>query len=106
MGALASFLMGMLGQLVAPLVQWFAKRAATKVVAGAALLTALGAAMVTFNSLVSPLMASMFNTQYGQFIGLAFPPISGSCIAAIMGTWLGIQTYKLQARIIMANNGG
>ena len=60
--------------------------------------------MVLFNAMVSPLVASMFSTQYGQFLGLAFPPVAGTCLATITATWVGCSTYKLRERAILVNN--
>jgi len=42
----------------------------------------------------------MFSTQYGQFIGLAFPPISGTCMTSIATCWGGCALYKLKMQSI------
>jgi hypothetical protein len=56
--------------------------------------------VIVFNTLVTPLMQSVFQTQYGQFLGLAFPPIAGSCIASIGICWTACGVYKLNVASI------
>jgi len=64
-------------------------------------LTACGAALMTsFNTYVAPMVQAMFTSEYGQFLGLAFPPIAGTVIASITGLWLAVSTYALQSRAI------
>jgi hypothetical protein len=88
-GGVASFFVALLGK---------------KVAIAAAAVTALGVAtaalMVTFRSLVAPLLAQMFTSQYGQFFGLAFPPVAGNCLATIAATWAACALYKWQVRAI------
>jgi len=93
-GALASFLARM-----------FAFRIALRLAAVLAI-TALGTAlMATFNLLVTPLAAALFSTTYGQLLGLAFPPIAGTCLAAISGLWMAVTTYRLQVEAIKVTAG-
>ena len=78
----------------------FIARVAVRIAAVAAI-TALGAVlMALFNSVVAPMVAQMFSTQYGQFLGLAFPPVAGTVIAGITAVWLGCTTYKLQVHAV------
>lgn len=105
MPLLATFI----GNLLAGLVAWLAKSLGTKVAARtvgvAALLAAMGVLMLLFNTQVAPLVASAFTTSYGAVIGLAFPPIAGTCLATITAVWLGCATYRLQVNIIkMSSN--
>lgn len=87
------------------LLKLFVARLVIRVAAVGAIIAAGSALMVTFNSQVAPLVSAMFNSQYGQFLGLAFPPISGTCIAAFTAVWLGCMTYRLQVRTITATAG-
>jgi hypothetical protein len=87
------------------LAKLFAAKIAIRVVAVTAL-TALAAAVVTaFNVAVTPFVGAMFSTSYGQFLGLLFPPISGTVIAALMTFWLLVMTYRLQSRAIALTAG-
>lgn len=100
--------MGALGALivtiVAGIVEFFAKewgkKVAVTVVAIAAFAAALAVLLAVFNGLVSPMVSAMFTTQYGQFIGLAFPPISGTCMTAIATCWGACALYKLKMQSI------
>lgn len=94
----------LIGNLLAGLAVWLAKVIGTKVsvrvVAGASLLAAMAALMAVFNTQVAPLAAQAFSTQYGAVIGLAFPPIAGTCLATIVAVWLACATYRLQVNLI------
>ena len=87
------------------LLKLFVARLAIRVAAVAAIIAAGSALMLTFNGYVAPIVGAMFSSQYGQFLGLAFPPISGTCIAAFTGVWLACTTYRLQVRTINATAG-
>lgn len=43
--------------------------------------------VVGFTTFIQPLLSNLFNTQYGQVVGLAFPPISGTIITGIVTLW-------------------
>ena len=62
------------------------------------------AAVALFSAFVSPLIGALFNTGYGQFIGLAFPPIAGTVVAGLAGLWValvGFTYYQRFARILV-----
>jgi len=95
--ALFSSLFSAFGVFLAKL---FAGRLALRLM-GVTALTALGAALlVTFNGYIAPLVAMAFTTSYGQFIGLAFPPVAGTVLTLYFTAWIAVQTYKLQARAV------
>lgn len=104
MPILGTLLLNLFTGLAGGIASWFVQRTATRVAVSAALVFTAGALMVLFNAIVSPLVATMFATQYGQFLGLAFPPIAGTCLASITATWVGCATYKLRERAILVNN--
>lgn len=83
----------------------FAVKLSIRVVAVASLVALSNGLVTLFNSLVSPLIAQAFSTQYGQFIGLAFPPVSGTILTGYMTAILAISTYRLQARAISVTAG-
>jgi len=88
-GGVASFLVAMLG-----------KKIAVAAAAVAALSVVTVALMVAFRAIVAPLLAEGFATSYGQFLGLAFPPVAGNCIAAIAAAWAACTLYKWQVKAI------
>jgi hypothetical protein len=56
--------------------------------------------LALFNSLVAPIAGAVFSTQYGQFIGLAMPPIAGTCLAAVSSLWAACGLYGIQRRAL------
>lgn len=76
------------------------KKVTTMVLATGAITIASVTLMVAFNLAVSPLVQAMFSTSFGQFVGLAFPPISGTCMATIAGMWSACALYKLKVASI------
>lgn len=100
MPILGALLSSLFTGLAAALVQWWTKKATTAIFGAAALFACAVVLMAAFNTLIAPMVQSMFQTQYGQFIGLAFPPIAGTCMAAISATWAGCALYKLKVASI------
>lgn len=97
LGALISSLFGGIASFIA---LFWAKKISVSVLAVAAFALAFAALMVMFNLLVAPLVGAMFSTQYGQFLGLAFPPIAGTCMTSIATAWGGCALYKLKMQSI------
>lgn len=96
MPQLAALISSLFTALSTFLAKLFLARLAIRVAAVAAI-GAFGAAlMLTFNTVVAPLVAQAFNSSYGQFIGLAFPPVAGTCLAGLATLWVACTTYKLQ----------
>jgi Family of unknown function (DUF5455) len=53
-----------------------------------------------FNTLVAPIAAAVFSTSFGQVLGLAFPPIAGTCLAAVSAVWAACGLYGIQRRAL------
>lgn len=102
MPLLAGLLQALIGGVVSFIAQEASKRATLAFLAAGAISISMLTLVAAFNLAVKPLVASMFNTQYGQFIGLAFPPIAGSCLATIGATWAACGLYKLKVATIKA----
>lgn len=105
MPLLGALFANLFGGLLSGLAASFTKKVANTTIAVTALVAAGAALMVLFNTTVAPLAAAMFATSYGQFIGLAFPPISGTCLAAYIAVWVGCNTYKLVQRTVTVSAG-
>lgn len=105
MPLLAGLLQSLFGGLAAFLAGEASKRATMALLVSTGLVLASAALLTAFNLAVKPLVAAMFSTQFGQFIGLAFPPIAGNCLAAIGGTWAACGAYKLKVVSIRASAG-
>jgi len=78
----------------------FAKKVALAILGVAALATVSGVLYATMRSVVVPLAAQLFSTSYGSIIGLAFPPIAGSCILSIATVWSACGLYSYQRNAI------
>lgn len=100
MPILAGLITSLFGGIASLFAIWWGKKIAVTIVAVAAIATALVALMATFNLLVTPLIAAMFSTTYGQFIGLAFPPMAGSCLASLGTCWGACALYKLKVQSV------
>jgi len=81
-------------------VQFLTRKLAIAAAAVAALGVVTVALLAGFNGLVAPLVAQLFATSYGQVIGLAFPPVAGTCMATISACWAACTLYKWQVRAI------
>ena len=71
MPLLAGLISTLFSALGAFLVKLFVAKLAIRIAAVAAIVAAGTALMTAFNGFVSPLVAAMFSSQYGQFLGLA-----------------------------------
>lgn len=105
MPLLATLISALFTGLGSFLLKLFLARLAIRIAAVAAIVAAGGALMAVFNGYVAPLVGAMFSSQYGQFLGLAFPPISGTCITVFTGVWMACMTYKLQVKAINSTAG-
>jgi len=100
MPLLAKLIANLFGGVAAYFASFLTFKIATTAAAVAAFALSLVALMLAFNTIVSPLVAQMFSTQFGQFMGLAFPPAAGTCLAAISATWAACALYKLKIQSI------
>lgn len=96
----AAFFGALFSALGVFLAKMFAARLALRLIGVAALTAMSGALMVTFNNMIAPLVQAAFSTTYGQFLGLAFPPIAGTVLTLYFSAWLAVQTYRMQARAV------
>lgn len=100
MPLLAALLSSLMGGIASIFALFWAKKISVTVVAVLAFAAALVALMATFNLLVAPLVQQMFTSSLGQFIGLAFPPIAGTCLASMGTCWGACALYKLKIQSI------
>lgn len=105
MPALALLLEGIFKVISAWLLKLFAARVAIRVAAVAAIAGFGTVLLTTFNGVIAPLASAAFSTSLGQFLGLAFPPIAGTCIGAMITVWVACTTYKLQTQAIKVTAG-
>lgn len=96
MPLLAALLQGLFGALAVWLGRWFGIQVAGRLAAVGTMFTLMAALMAAFNAAVAPLAAAAFSTQYGQVLGLAFPPAAGTCLATYAALWAGCALYAHQ----------
>jgi hypothetical protein len=91
--ALVTGLAGFLGQFLA--------RKVAVIAAGVGALGVITIALLAvFNNVVAPLAQQAFSTEYGQFLGLCFPPVAGNCMAAMGTVWAACTLYGWQAKAL------
>lgn len=105
MPLLAAFLSTMFTAIGGFMLRIFLVRTSLRAVGVAGVLSLWAALLAAFNGFISPLLAQAFSTQYGQFIGLAFPPVAGSCITTIVGAAGAVQAYRLKRRFVEQTTG-
>lgn len=57
---------------------------ATRIIAAGTLATIYISCVLVFTTMIGPWMAGIFATAYGALLGLLFPPIAGTVVAALM----------------------
>lgn len=58
-----------------------------RILVAVAVATAYVACVTAFTMFIYPLLSNLFSTAYGQVLGLAFPPIVGTLLAAFVAIW-------------------
>lgn len=87
------------------LAKLFAARLAMRLIGAGIIIGLASGLLAAFNSFIVPLVAALFSTQYGQFLGLAFPPIAGTVLTGLLTLWLAVFTYRLKVRVVEATTG-
>jgi hypothetical protein len=100
MPLLAGLLVSLFSGLASFLVTFLSKKVAFGLAAATTLAGLYGAMVVFMNNAVNPLLGALFNTQYGQFIGLAVPPLAGTCLGIIASTWAACTLYAWQKKAL------
>jgi ABC-type uncharacterized transport system permease subunit len=100
MPLLGSLLVSLFSGLATFFAQFLTRKVAVATAAVAALGTVTVALLAAFNGLVAPLAAAVFSTQYGQVLGLAFPPMAGTCLAIMASCWAACTLYSWQRKAI------
>jgi len=75
---------------------------AVRIAIVAALAAAYVACVVGFSTVVSAWWGMFTTTGYGAVVGLAFPPISGTVLAGLIGLWGCILAKRLTVRLLKA----
>lgn len=101
MPLLATLIKSLFGNMYAMMLLLQSTRDGIRLMAIGILAAAYIACASFFTLFIAPLLLKLFTSSYGQVLGLAFPPISGTVIAGIIGLWGCIVTkryyYKFSA---------
>lgn len=100
MSIFGALFVSVFGAIASYLATFVARKVAIAGTAIAALATITGVLLVAMNSLVTPLLSQLFSTSYGQALGLAFPPVAGSCMASIGLCWSACALYSWQRQAV------
>lgn len=87
-----------MGNLVAFVTMYLTSKYAMRIAAVLALAAIYISAVTLFSTTVSPLIGALFSTGYGQFIGLAFPPIAGTVVAGYVALWVALVGWSYWQR--------
>lgn len=105
MPALAALVGTLFTSLAGFLIKLFLAKAAIRALGVAALIALAYGLVAAFNTYITPLVSAMFTSQYGQFLGLAFPPIAGTCIATMVAALGTVYVYRLKVRYVSLTAG-
>ena len=105
MPLIGTLLVSLFGQMAGFMALYVGRKIAVAAAAVACLALLYTAVLVCFHEIVTPLLAALFTTAYGAALGLAFPPIAGTCLSAwtlseacLAAFRLNTESLKLAAR--------
>lgn len=96
----AAFFGALFSALGVFLAKIFAAKLAIRLIAVGILISLAGGLVTAFNAWIVPMLSLLFATSYGQFLGLAFPPIAGTVMTTYMTALLAVATYKLKTHAV------
>ena len=99
MSLLATLLSGILGSIFTLIVGITGASAAIRLIAVAVVATAYVALVLAFSALIAPWIASVFSSQYGQLLGLLFPPVAGTVMASLASFWAVVVGYRYMSTL-------
>lgn len=105
MPVLAALLAAFAGKFFALFSGIFGAIIGMRIAAAVALGTLYVAAVLVFTTVVAPFFGAIVNTQYGYVIGLAFPPMAGTVLAALSGLWIAVAGYRYFAQMMRVVSG-
>ncbi|EKD78667.1 MAG: hypothetical protein ACD_41C00301G0002 [uncultured bacterium] len=87
MPLLATFLASIGGAIYSLMVAMVGVKLAARMTAVFFLAGIYISCVVFFSTMIVPWLTGVFSSQYGQLLGLLFPPMAGSVIASLGGYW-------------------
>jgi hypothetical protein len=99
MPLLGSLLLSLLKPIFNLIAAAIGMKAAIRLTAVATLATIYLSCVIYFTTMVGPWLETVFLTAYGQFLGLLFPPVSGSVLASLSAYWICVAGQKYVAKL-------
>jgi len=96
----------MFGSFYGLMLAMFGAKWAIRLTAAATLAGLYIACAITFSIMIVPWLAAFAATTLGYFLGLLFPPIAGTIIAALTGWWACILAKRHSIKLIKMTVGG
>ena len=96
MPLLGTLIASLFGGLANFLADFVGKKIAVALAYVAALGSIVTVLLVFMRGVVEPLAGALFSYPWAGWMGLAFPPVVGTCIAALAGTWAACVLYRWQ----------
>lgn len=103
MSLFATFVGWIAAKFGALLVALHASRLAARVAVLTAVATSYVALVVLFNTTLSPMWSALVGHEYGQLLGLLFPPVAGSVLAALVTVWVAVLGYRYVSGLASAS---
>lgn len=87
MPILTAIIGGLFAEMFSFFVKFATRKIATALTFGTLMSALYAGLLLCFKQVISPFVSLTFRTAYGQALGLAFPPIAGTCLVAVAASW-------------------
>ncbi len=102
---LALLIKGLLGNAYALILALKSTQIGIRLSAMGILAAAYISCVVGFSTFIQPLLSNLFSTQYGQVVGLAFPPVAGTVLGGFVTVWGCIVAKRYTRWVFMIGVG-
>ena len=94
MPLLATFLGSILSSIFGLVAAITGAKVAVRLLAVASVAALYVASVLAFSNIIAPWLAVVFSSQYGQLLGLLFPPVAGTVLAALASYWGTVAAFR------------
>lgn len=103
MSIFATLVAWIAGKLGALLVAIQSARYAARVTVLTSIAASYVALLAVFNLAFAPAWSALVGHQYGQLLGLLFPPASGTVLASLVTVWTALLAYRYVSSLAAAS---
>lgn len=100
MPVLAGLLASIAGKFFGLFTAMFGAVWGVRIAAAVALGTGYVACVVYYSAMIGPWLGGILSTSYGMFLGLLFPPVSGSVLASLVTMWTCVAVQKYTSSLL------